>query len=100
VFLLITSNNITSDTLGHIFEHEEGRESGGLFIIALGMLLAYTTETGRSKHSAADRVLNLLAVLGLMIGLCAIGAAYSLPGYYNRIGVPIPEHCGGLKQEL
>jgi hypothetical protein len=101
VFLIITSDNIKSDNISRMFEYEEGREGGGLFIIALGMLLAYSTEAGRGrKHNAFDRIINLVAILGLMIGVCAIGAAYTLPGYYNRIGVPLPEHCGGLKQEL
>lgn len=101
MFLFITSDNIANHSLSRMFEFEEGREGGGLFIIALGMLLAYSTHTGRShKNSPFDRIINLVAILGLMIGVCAIGAAYTLPGYYNRIGVPLPEHCGGLKQEL
>jgi hypothetical protein len=90
----------------NVFELEEGREGGGLLIVALSMFICYSTalssassssssELSSKKETSAGNMRTLFYLLSLIVGALAIVGAVWLPQYYNSIGVPLPRHCGG-----
>jgi hypothetical protein len=87
-----------------LLEVEEGREGSGLLIVALAMLLCYISSSqpvGPSSKSPPQHQHNLgnvLSLMSLLVGTLAIAGALWLPQYYNSIGVPLPQHCGGKGQ--
>ena len=90
-----------------IFELEPVREGGGALIMALAMHLCLSwdrtpkqpttagTEGSSSGSSSSTAVNWVLASAPGIVAAIAIYLGVILPQYYTRLGVVIPEHCGG-----
>ena len=83
-----------------VFELEPVREGGGALIMAWAMYLCLPHEASSSSSSSSNATLSLIitSASGIVAAL-AIYLGVILPQYYTRLGVPIPEHCGGSGEE-
>jgi Transmembrane family 220, helix len=83
-----------------VLELEPVREGGGSLLMALAMYLCLTpapedlSSRGTSKISSTTRDLVWTTTSGVVAAV-AIYLGVILPQYYARLGVAIPEHCGG-----
>jgi len=87
-----------------VFELEPVREGGGALIMAWAMYLCLPSwepqESSSSSSTSANATLSLIitSASGIVAAL-AIYLGVILPQYYTRLGVAIPEHCGGSGEE-
>lgn len=81
-----------------VFELEPVREGGGALIMALSMYLCLSWPAQQQSAESSMSSLILTTTSGVVAAV-AIYLGVILPQYYTRLGVTIPEHCGGGGEE-
>ncbi|CAM9561389.1 unnamed protein product [Phaeothamnion confervicola] len=90
-----------------IFELEPIREGGGALIMALAMGLCASQASPSTPDGAVSSsggkaggggVSTVMTVSAVVIAVTGIYLGVTLPAYYNKLGVSIPDHCGGAME--
>jgi len=85
-----------------VLELEPVREGGGSLILALALYLCVSFQQQQQQQQQENTsstsswmvtfIAGTVAAVGIYLGVI-------LPQYYTRLGVAIPEHCGGMGEE-
>jgi len=85
-----------------VLELEPVREGGGSLILALALYLCVSFQQQQQGNNISSSSTTSSWIVTFIAGTVAAVGIYLgviLPQYYTRLGVAIPEHCGGMGEE-
>lgn len=78
-----------------VLSSETAREAGGALILAHAMWVCYSTGNASRKTRNTSASGTVCGILSIVVATAGVALGVFLPTYLKRVGIVVPNHCGG-----